>query len=63
MDSMACTESTRSARSSTREESAASRSVRAEASSGDVAAEARERIRRYEANRGRVEESWVRTSL
>jgi hypothetical protein len=37
--------------------------LRAEASSGEEAALARERMRRYEAKRGRAEESWLRTSL
>lgn len=46
LDSMACTEATRSERSSAREESADSRSVRAEASSGEEGAVVRERMRR-----------------
>ena len=60
---MACTEATRSARSSASDERAASRSERADASSGDVAEVVRERMRRYEVKRGRVEASWERTSL
>lgn len=60
---MAWTEATRSARSSAREESALSSSVRADMSSGEVEDEARERMRRYDAKRGRMEEIWLRTSL
>ena len=63
MDSTARTDSTRSARSSAREVREASRSARAAASSGEVAEVVRERMRRYEVKRGRVDWSWVRTSL
>lgn len=55
-DSMACTEATRSERSSAREERAFSRSVRAEESSGEEAFVARERMRRYDAKRERADE-------
>jgi len=60
---MACTEATRSARSSAREPRADSRSSRAEASSGEEGEVESERMRRYEAKRGRVDESCARTSL
>lgn len=40
-----------------------SRSDRAEASSGDVADVARERMRRYDVKRERAVWSWARTSL
>ena len=63
MDSAALTDSTRSARSSAREVSEDSRSARAEASSGEVAAVVSERMRRYEVKRERADWSWLRTSL
>jgi len=53
----------RSARSSARDSRDDSRSARAEDSSGESAAEVRERMRRYEVKRGRVDCSWERTSL
>jgi len=55
LDSTALTDSTRSARSSAREDRALSRSERADASSGEEALVARERMRRYEVKRGRVD--------
>lgn len=63
LDSTAWTEATRSARSSAREDKADSSSVRADVSSGEVCDEARERMRRYEAKSGRIDDIWLRTSL
>src|SRR3569833_761960 len=62
-DSTARTDSTRSAKSSASDDRADSRSVRAEASSGDEAAVVRERMRRYDAKSGRADASCARTSL
>ena len=60
---MAETDSTRSERSSAREDSAASRSERAETSSGEDEVAFRDRMRRYEEKRGRVWVRALRTSL